>query len=452
MSAFSPMLDYFVSRMQGLSTNVFRLEAQNQTANITPQSIIRFTLPSNSLVQMDSFSFHFNAQTTSGAATTVSARLPDDISKLVNRVEVSIGGVSVASGANFYNVLSAAKRVIDGDHLDGGMNHPEIIPSTAGDNYVDGTLLAREEAPSSLNGAAQFCINKWHGFIGECKPEILDLSLVNDVVITIYLEQPSLCTTLSDNITSGGFITSGTLGAAVPNYILNNIYATVKVFSLASGFYDSMVAEQMSSTGELEVPFKQYFSFRDQCTGSTRFNVATQSLDRIFVAHHAVVSPAGGTLHPVLASGYAAIGDTQARLMKLGKMKYIHPYTRFREPTAAAGTKILQEFQLNGAKYPQFRATSEDMYEILRNSSNRGKHNERNTGLQQYKSDDYVCAMKLTMDAPNARYIQGLDSRSVSLNGYYNIFNLATTSDLTLFCECTSSLLISSGRQVAVIQ
>ena len=73
-------------------------------------------------------------------------------------------------------------------------------------------------------------------------------------------------------------------------------------------------------------------------------------------------------------------------------------------------------------------------------------------GLDQYKKDHFVSCMKLTLDAPNARYIQGLDVRGTSLNGYYNIYNATGNPVVTIFLECGSSLFISPGRQVAVVQ
>jgi len=459
--SYSPKLEYFCSRLEGLSTGVFRLEAQNQTSNIQPQSIIRFTLPSNALVAMNTFAFHFNAQTSAGSGT-IAHRLPDDISTLINRVECSIGGVAVASGANFYNVLKKVKDIVENDKKDAGMDHPEIITSGGANNYVDGTALTNAEAPSSTNGKAQFCIDKWCGFLGECQPEVLDLSLMGDVVVSLYLENPNLCISVSDNTTTNALFTTCTSGNAAASYTLNNVYATIVCYNLASGVFDNMISEQMAMAGNLEIGFKQYFSFRDNMSGSSRFTVATQSLDKIIVCHHKTVNPTGSSRAPHAVLGYNTIPDTTnpstlagtsaaSRPLGLGKLMYKHPYNVYSKPAASVGTEIQYEFQLNGAKYPQFRATSYDMYNIMRNASQVGRL-EKEWGLAQYDDAYNVNAIKLTLDAPNARFIQGLDTRSVSLNGYYYIYNAAAAVDITLFCECTSSLMVSVGRQIAVVQ
>ncbi len=454
--SYSPKLQYFCERLEGLSVGLFRLEPQNQSSNISPQSIIRFTLPSNALVDIHSFAFHFNAQTNEGAAAgTVSVRLPNKIESLINRVEVSVGGVAVSAGSNFYNVLAHAKAVVDGYEENAGMGHPEIITTGAGNNYVDGTTLTRGEKPTANNNVAQFCVNNWCGFLGECEPRVLDSSLMGDIVVTIYLEQASLSTTVSDNVNAAGFITSAALGGTLPTYALNNVYATIRCYSLANGVYDNMIAEQMSSAGSLEIGFKQYFSFRDTNTGSTRYTVASQSLDRVIVAHHNNANPATTTLHPVLATGYNQIGagnaaGDAARTLDFGKVKYLAPYFDFSEPASASAA--LFEHQLNGAKFPQYRATVEDMLQITRLSSHYEDKYDKTMGLQQYRKNNFVTAIKLTLDAPNARYIQGLDTRSVALNGYYYIYNMTGSKVITLFAECTSSLIVSAGRQIAVVQ
>ena len=453
--SYSPALQYFMDRLEGLSVGVFRLEAQNQTMAIPSQSIMRFTLPSNALVDMHSFALHFQAQTTA-AAGTVAPRLPAKISTLLNRVEVSIGGVSVAAGCNFYNTLHHALAIVDGEkEEDAGLSHPAIIVTSAADNYVyggaAGAAITTQELPPPANGAAQFCIDKWHGFIGECQPRVLDTSLLGDIVITCYLEQPQLCMTVSDNVNNNvNFTSAAVLGGYTSNYQLNNVYASVQCYSLANGVYDNMIADQMASAGNLEVGFKQYFSFRDNNTGVSRWTVATQSLDRVVVCHNANV--AGGNVAPILCSGYndlTAAAQLPRVLNAFNKYKYLQPCSQFTE--AATASKNLYEFALNGARYPQWRATAEDMYNIMRLASRDGAR-QMDWGLRNYLLDYFVQAIKLTLDAPNARFAQGLDTRSVSLNGYYYIHNINGNQNVTIFAECTSSLLIGAGRQIEVIQ
>jgi hypothetical protein len=284
----------------------------------------------------------------------------------------------------------------------------------------------------------------------------MDLGLVGDVVIQLTLEQPNLCLTVSNNITDEDDFGVCTAGNPAATYTMSNIYATVRCYSLPSGIYDNMLAEQMANAGSLEVGFKQYFAFRDTTASTMRFQVASQSVNRLFVAHHRNANPSGDARAPFQVPGYPgedAFDSAEAigNLDNGAKTKWVHPYSSYQLPAAAGNT--IQEFDwtINGAKFPQYKMKPEDVLQTTRLSGDKGDMLMPNIGLVEFKENDFVCALKLTMDTPNARFIQGLDSRSVAIAGFYNMYNLAAPATLTLFVECGSSLLISSGRQIAVV-
>ena len=449
---------YAVSRLEGLSSGVFRLEAQNATSNLPAQSVIRVTLPNNALLDVHSLAWHFDASTTSGAAGTVGCRLPNKIETMINRVSVQIGGVEVAAGCNFYNILCHVKDVVDGNWADDyGMNHPTIISGSVLDlNYVGGIVLTTEEVTGFVGREAYYCVNNWYGFIGECQPRVLDSSSVGDIVVTLFLEQPNLCLTMSDNVgTAAGFVTSALLGGALPNYVINNVYFTIRSYNLSDGTYEAMTDSAMaSSPGGLEMGFKQYSSFRDLNTGATRFSLATQSLDACYTAIHENVTPSGATQHPVNEFGGLEILDGAAiprTVPGQATLQYLHPYTQFSAPTAAAGQAVEFQYSLNSATYPMYRMTRNDVYQVLRLAGKEDAPGCKKWGYQQFIQDHFVCGIKLTMDAYNARDIQGLNTRGISLNGFFNIFNANVDSHVTLFVEQTSSLFIDGGRQISVI-
>ena len=120
--SYSPNLTYFLDRLQGFSTNIFRLET-NGADTATANKIIRFSLPSNALLNMRSFALHFSASTNDGNG----ARLPAKIDTLIERVEVTAGGIQLSQGLNLYNVLRHAKDAIMGDKTNSVCGHPEII-------------------------------------------------------------------------------------------------------------------------------------------------------------------------------------------------------------------------------------------------------------------------------------------------------------------------------------
>ena len=156
---YNPQLMYFLDRMEGFSTNYFRLEPSGST-NSGPNSITRINLPSNALLNTRSFKLHFLA---SIAGTSVGGRLPADISTLVERVEISAGGVQLSQGTNFYNTLVNAKAAIMGSRCDSVTGHSELVRQNRFDGIVPAIadaeganeIYAGTELPtSSINGRA----------------------------------------------------------------------------------------------------------------------------------------------------------------------------------------------------------------------------------------------------------------------------------------------------------
>jgi len=378
--SYSPNLSYFLDRLSGFSTNIFRLET-NGADTATANKIVRFSLPSNALLNMRSFALHFNATTNNGNG----ARLPAKIDTLIERVEVTAGGIQLSQGLNMYNVLRHAKDALTGSKTNSVCGHPEIVRTKS---YVDGSVIGAgtdgEQYPST-NKQAQFVIDHWEGFIGTCEPKILDAAILPDLVISIYLADNNVLSSSADEDIDASFNVNG---AGAATYTLNNIHATIESIGLADAVYDNMVSSMIAQKGYVEVPFKQYISFNNTHTGSTRFSVATQSLDRIWVAFRDTGYATQGA--PKLVKGYRNAGNSTGEykgMLDTDREKFLGKYYNFEEPTS--GTKMTYQLQLNGAYYPQFAATAEEMYAISKNSI-LGSYNEHNMSLEQYKEHNFV--------------------------------------------------------------
>ena len=455
--SFSPQLVYFLDRLSGFSTNIFRLEPQG-SPNSGPNSITRITLPSNALLNTRSFKLHFLA--TLDEAKSVGGRLPADISTLVERVEISAGGVQLSQGTNFYNTLVNAKAALMGSRCDSVTGHSEMVRS----NKFDGTTVEAANGKDELYTGAgtPHVIDKWEGFLGTCEPRILDASILPDLVVSIYWAPNNVLASCKGSTTSALFtaVPDGSAGAA--EYKISNIHASIETVALADSVYDNMVAGMIASKGFVEIPFKQYFSFHDTHKGSSRFTIATQSLDRIWMAWRAS-SYNDVNQAPHAIPGYSTAAgvdsssdDITALLSAYGGVhgtgateKYITEYQRFKEPGAADALKY--QLQLNGAMYPQFMAGTEDMYQITKNSL----PGPVKYGLtkEQLRDSYFVQCVRLNMpDSEMTRQLSGLDTRSVSLNGYVNTTGTLTAdANLMIFAECSSSLRVGAGRQLEVV-
>jgi len=451
--SYPPQLSYFLDRVSGFSTSTFKIFPQNATA-ASPNQIVRFTLPNNALLNLKSFAFRFQA-TTAGVGAI--ARLPNDISTLIERVEITSSGVSLASGANFYNVLKQAMTALKGDYCDPVLAHPAMVRSVS---YVDGAAKAGNE--TYTGNQALFAIDKWEGFLGSSGPGILDSSLMGELVISLTLADNNV---LSSSV---GTTLPGTAGATdfdvdgngLSTYSLSNMYATIECMSLASSGYDEMVQGIINEVGFLEIPFKQYFSFQDSVSQQMRWSVASQSIDRLIAVHrdteyNLVKAPrrvagykvydATNTLGGIASFDAGGVLDTNKELYKTA-------FSNFVEPTAAAGTTLGFQYQINGANLPNFIASTEDMCSITRNAVGI-HHAQSKMGLDTMRKHYSVNAIRLNLpDSESSRIISGLNTQSTNLSGFYNIFNVgATIPIVNLFIECSSTLRVGNAGQIEVI-
>ena len=101
--------------------------------------------------------------------------------------------------------------------------------------------------------------------------------------------------------------------------------------------------------------------------------------------------------------------------------------------------------------YPQYSASMEDMYQITKNSL----PGPVKYGLtkEQLQDSYFVQCLRLNMpDSEMSRTLSGLDTRSVSLNGYVNTTGtLSTDPNLMIFAECSSSMRVGAGRMLEII-
>ena len=540
--SYSPQLTYFLDRLSGFSTNIFKLEPQG-SKTATPNVLTRITLPANALLNTRSFKLFFRATTTG-----VGARLPADISTLVDRVEVSAGGVQLSQGTNFYNTLVNAKAAIQGSRCDSVTGHSEMVRAEKFDGTVVGADAGDNEEYGSAtqsDGTHPHCIDKWEGFLGTCEPKILDAAILPDLVVTIYWASSTVLAKCKQNTSHALFTAAPDTGSA--DYKIFDIHATIETIGLADAVYDNMVSSMIAQKGYLEIPFKQYFSFSNVHTGSSRFTVATQSLDRIWTAYRAnafdtqgppVAVPGYGYRHfdrtpeiiqtrvsqvadatqgnitltahgfvvgqklkyrlgvggaTAITNGTAPLADgtdvfvqsaADANTFTISLAsggaqyvitddgndgqyfefqheqskyrgvygshadKYISKVQKFEEP----GSDLKYQLQLNGAYYPQFPASAEEMYQITKNSLMGPVKYDLTT--EQLKNTNFVQCVRLNMpDSEFSRTISGLDTRSVSLNGYVNTSQGTLSSDpnLMIFAECTSCLRVGAGRQMEVV-
>jgi len=437
----------FLRRLQAHSTNTFKIEPSGARSSLGAGQVISYQLPSNSLLDLKSIRWMFNAKITSGTR----GRLPNKISSLVERYSVEAGGVVVYQGHLGYNVVKHAKDALEMSACEEAtrnvQNHEEI-PRLTGVNDAD--ISGGNEAPSEANDATQFCVDDWLGFM-EAKPEILDTSLLPELTLKIYLAPDAVCTDSAGIALDGAGATDFTDAAGSPAavYQINNQRLLVTTYSINDGFFDMMIEQRIKDNGFLEVPFKQYFTFFDGAhAGSTRFSIGTQSLDKVYAVWRPSAYATQGA--PVLVSGFKGNGGVAAGLQLENSAhageKYVSKYFNMPKPSGITGA----QFQLNGTLYPQMLATPDEWYQLSKDAC---KHKAQAIkSLQAWNDNYHVYAVRLNQpEADELRLVSGLDTRSMNMAGYFNTAAVTGNPAVVVICEVTSTLRIGAGLAVSVV-
>jgi hypothetical protein len=464
----------------GVSTSHFKIFPQNsgsQSAN----KIIRFELPSNTLLSTKSLRMMFNITTTATNSVT-QARLPNDTRSFIDRMAIYMGGVLVQNSFSNYNVLVHAKKSLGADRCsDTTLTHPEICRShsyhtgvafDAGATAVD----ARHETYDSL--ANQLAIVDWEGFLGTAEPGIIDTGLFPQITIEI---------TLADNVilpqcvwtanTTLALATTPTatgiaqVGTGTASYTMDNITMQVEVLGMASSVLDEVVAQRVSQVGYLSIPFKNYFSFSSSHSATSRFNVNSASWDRLWVAWRDANGGSVSGAVPVsgykIAGAFASSGSgsyTSTALLDLGKPqydiggtldtnkeKYVARAFNFPEPVATIGTTISNyQLQINSANYPAYKLTVPEAYALTMNSID-VYDKTRVMSLDQYRRNYFVQCYRFCLpESDYSRLLSGLDTRATSAQCALVTENVTNSTPCFIFAEVTSELRVAN-RAIEVI-
>jgi len=479
-SGLPPNVSYFMSRLMGVSTSAFKIFPQNsgsQSAN----KILRFELPSNTLLNLKSCRMLFNVTTTATGSVT-QARLPNDTRSFVDRMAIYMGGVLVQNSFSNYNTLVHAKKALGADRCsDTTLTHPEICRAVSyHDGVAFGTPVAKDEtiheSYSTLD--KQLAIVDWESFLGSAEPGIIDTGLFPQITIEITLADnvilpqcvwaptTQLALALATNATTGGIAAAG---AGTASYTMDNITMQVEVLGMASSVLDEVVAQRISQVGYLSIPFKNYFSFSSSHSATSRFNVNSASWDRLWVAWR---DPNGGAVSgAVPVSGYKIAGAgvsgtaglaTYASPFDIGKPqydlggsldtnkeKYVARAFNFTEPITGSAISNYQ-LQINSANYPAYKLTVPEAYALTMNSID-VYDKTRVMSLDQYRDNYFVQCYRFCLpESDYSRLSSGLDTRATSAQCALVTENVNNSTPCFIFAECTSELRVAN-RAIEII-
>lgn len=464
-----PNLTYFMGRMQGVSTSAFKIYPQN-TGSQTANKIIRFELPSNTLLNLKSTRIFFNCVTASNGSGA--SRMPNDTRSFIDRMAIYMGGVLVQNSFSNYNVLVHAQKALGADRCtDTCLTHQEIPRQNS---YHSGAVITNHESYTTPD--VQLAISDFLGFLGSAEPSIVDTGLFPQITVELTLADnviiPSINTDNDEKLATtnktGGICETSSAGA---NYTLTEMTMQVEVLGMASSILDEVVMQRISQVGYLSVPFLNYFSFSSTHNNTTRFNINSASFNKLWVAWR---DPANASPQaPQVVAGHKLTGgftsDTSGGPIgnyttALGKPqydsggvydtnseRYIARCFNFEERNAAPTTSPTTfQLQINSANYPAYKLTVPEVYALTMNSIDIYDKTRMMT-LDQYRKNFFIQCFRFDLpESSYSRVASGLDTRASSAQCAMVTENMTADTTCFLFCECMSELRVAN-RAIEII-
>lgn len=275
-------VSFFMQRLQGVSVSHFKIHPQSNDSAVANR-ILRFELPSNSLLNLRSLRMVFNASADKTGAA--GGRLPNGLYKLVERVAIYMGGTLVQNNFQSYNLYQTAKETLEGSKCDSVLGHPEIVRSKS---YHDGSTLTTTANEKYDDKDDQFAIDYWESFLGTVQPSILDTGILPQITVEITLADDAVCPSCAGPDLDGTGATDITdANVKKASYELTNISMQVEVLGMATSVLDQITEQRIASVGYLSLGFKNIFAYVGTHGGTTRFSVNSASWDRVWVCYRA---------------------------------------------------------------------------------------------------------------------------------------------------------------------
>jgi len=303
-------------------------------------------------------------------------------------------------------------------------------------------------------------IHDWLAFF-KAQPEWIQTQMLGEIEVRITLAGQEVLGISHPQI---DFATQtavkGWNKTALPDYSLQNIFFSIRTCSFDNNFVDDILHHKLSSGGELEIPYDNYFNINQVQTGGssqTRFSVNTQCLNKVLGVNRVANFAALESALTVVPTGF---GPTSK-----DRMGVVHksPYfcTTASVPSGANyGTGVDPsmfnnwQYQINNAFIPNYKVSPVNTF--FYNMEAYDMHNDWASGQcavtpSMYLNSEYQMAVALDfMDSEIPRLMSGVDTRGAVSVAYLNQDN-NNAGDRTDIFTCFSSILrVGSNQQCQV--
>ena len=279
-AAFPKNLAYNIKTLSGFSKTTVKL-TPDRTGTIKHGETIKVKLPSNTIVDLRTFSMFFKGTATKTSGSNV--HFPRLSSSLIKTLAVYINGTLIERIDN-YNVLYNKLYDLDGGGVDQVSkrfleNADPSIDYSVANTYTSGTPTILTLNASASDADKRMMINNWLGFLSTCNCPCPDTNDLNNVEVEItFADEKVLWSGAAGNANADPNV----VGA---EYSLSDVHFTISKIVFNDPLYYNLKASKLLSSG-LTLGYQTYIASKGAAVAKgTSVNVLTTvnstSLDQL---------------------------------------------------------------------------------------------------------------------------------------------------------------------------
>jgi len=447
------------AKLSGYSRNRFKIMPTGSNEAAAGRNTI-FNLPENCLLDTASVRLHCQVRTTKltgSGGVEVYGKLPADGSSLIQRLNLSINGVSVSNQVSEYNSLCRVLKLAGGSSRD----RDQTVDRAVSHGAID-TSAAEEDV--------SLIISEWRGALTESSTRFWPLNALGAVQMELTWADNSVLLPIEDD---GGTVTSVTKAldtagdlsanakAVSPNlsYSVSNLYLTVDTIQFGDGLYDQLLRKRLADEAFVPIYYRDYFSFShdgiNTDADTVRFAVAASSVDKCIATFR--------------NGSYRSPGVRGIQLDNTIGDAYISNYFRFRSydsQTTKNGTLKMQ-YRVNSTPHPTYpQAVTESLADIAYTMDKVGPTSAGivQSSLEGFNDGQFAHVLTLAHPSGNMVGQLGLDSRGITSQFEFVFTGLSApgassaevsgqqvaTASAFIVVQVTSMLMLAMGREVTV--
>jgi len=488
MTSLPSSLSFALSVVQGCSKNVFQIASSTGASSVAPDGVIRFNLPSNSIMDWKRSKMNFSVETTASTG----ARLPQYADTLFSGVRIMVAGQTIVQNNNLHGIVKAVDYITKQDVCDPITGHPYVCEHQQIDgDVISGVSVSETYAAGVGKISTLFSVDM--GQIARISPRLIDMSLLGAVTVEFIVAPATVLLAVKDTAqrcdtaTAGNFCVSH---ASSPSFTVERPVFNAVCYSLLSSSYQMAIKERIASIGYVSFVYPQTTGFvMGQWQGSNRFSLSANSLRKLTSVWrnklHASIR-GGVPLAGRCAGNTVATGNCDGRFNggltnTAGERHYQGSVQQFRWPnllpaadgvtTATRATGLITagvyadfhesvapldfQFQVNSSNYPQFSMGVADCLQMTLDANNIDELHDTPT-LTEYLNNKFIVSagFNLPHKVGDVPCLSGLNT--TGQNAYFGLASVGTGNDSSsyeniILAETDTIMRVGAMRQIEII-